>query len=114
MNGQLSLARRMAALLAVALLSSLALAQSTARLQGTVSDQSGAVLPGARVKAINVGTNVERTTETDSSGFYSLPSLPIGTYRVEVEARGMGKQTITGLVLEVVCLPIPRASTSTR
>ncbi len=101
MNGQLSLARRMAALLAVALLSSLALAQSTARLQGTVSDQSGAVLPGARVKAINVGTNVERTTETDSSGFYSLPSLPIGTYRVEVEARGMGKQTITGLVLEV-------------
>ncbi len=77
------------------------LAQSTATLQGTVSDQSGAVVPSAKVLVRNQGTGVERTTQTDSAGNYLLPSLPVGTYRIEVRAEGFQTQVASGLKLEV-------------
>ena len=78
------------------------LAQSTtATLQGTVVDQTGAVVPNANLKVINPATNLTRTTKTDSTGNYLVPALPIGSYNVEVQASGLGKQVVTGLVLEV-------------
>src|SRR5215470_9870123 len=55
---------------------------------GTVSDTSGAIIPEAAVTAKNVTTGLERSTKTDSSGNYSIPELPIGTYEVRVEMRG--------------------------
>ena len=55
---------------------------------GTVSDTSGAIIPEAAVAAKNVTTGLERSTKTDSSGNYSIPELPIGTYEVKVEMRG--------------------------
>jgi outer membrane receptor protein involved in Fe transport len=78
-----------------------ALGQSTATLQGTVSDQSGAVLVNAKVTVRNQETGIERVTQTDSAGQYQVAALPVGRYRVEVQAQGMQTQVADNLVLEV-------------
>jgi hypothetical protein len=79
-----------------------AVAQSgTGTIQGTVTDNSGAVLPNAKVTVTNLNTNVSRTDTTDATGNYSFPSLANGPYRVAVDASGMGKQVVNNLVLEV-------------
>src|SRR5262249_1139813 len=75
--------------------------QSTARLLGTVKDQTGAVIPGAMVKATNVGTGQERMIRTNEGGDYSIPLLPIGEYTFLVEAAGFKTGTVRGLVLQV-------------
>src|SRR3982751_3109664 len=59
-------------------------AQSTATLQGNITDSKGAVVPNATVTIRNRATATERTTQTDSEGTYQIPSLPVGTYSVEV------------------------------
>jgi Carboxypeptidase regulatory-like domain len=74
---------------------------TTATLQGTVTDQTGAVVPNATVTATNQGTNVTRTAKTGSTGDYLIPALPVGAYQVEVQASGMGRQIAKGLTLEV-------------
>jgi hypothetical protein len=78
-----------------------ALAQSTAALQGTVTDSSGAVVPGAKIIVRNQGTAQERTVESDSAGVYVVPSLPVGLYRVSVTASGMQSVAVTNVLLEV-------------
>src|ERR1043166_2940811 len=70
-----------------------AMAQSTATLQGTVRDQKGGVVPGAKVTAKNQGTGIERTTQTDSEGNYQFAALPVGNYSVEVEAQRSEEHT---------------------
>ena len=52
--------------------------QTTATLLGTVSDASGASVPGVSVKAVNLATNVTRETLSDDGGAYSLPEPPAG------------------------------------
>src|SRR5262245_46532220 len=80
-------------LLAVGLLvSSPVLAQSTAVVQGTVTDSKGAVVPNATVTLKNKGTGVERTTQTDSNGNYQVAALPVGTYSIEVKVTGFKTQ----------------------
>ena len=76
-------------------------AQSNARLWGTVTDPSGAVVPGADVTVRNQGTGTEYTTKTNEAGLYEMPSLAVGTYRVEVRASGMQAEAVTGLVLDI-------------
>lgn len=76
-------------------------AQSTASIQGTVADATGATVPNATVTVRNQGTGEERTTQTDAAGAYLVPSLPIGTYRVEVKASGMSTTVASDLVLDV-------------
>src|SRR5262245_2690562 len=78
-----------------------AMAQSTATLQGTVRDQKGGVVPGAKVTAKNQGTGIERTTQTDAEGNYQLAALPVGNYSVEVEAQGFKRQLQNNLAVEV-------------
>ena len=97
-----SRANRLGAVLLIVLAaSSLVLAQSTATLQGTVTDETGAVIPGAKITVTNEATSVARTTLTDSSGNYLVAALPVGSYRVEVESNGLQHQVVQGLVLEV-------------
>ncbi len=55
---------------------------------GTVTDTSGAVISGATVKAHNVDTGLERTTQTSADGTYNLPELPIGKYDVTISQSG--------------------------
>ncbi|HMG36895.1 MAG TPA: carboxypeptidase regulatory-like domain-containing protein [Blastocatellia bacterium] len=78
-----------------------ALAQSTATIQGTVADQSGAVVTGAKVILRNQGTGAEREAITDSKGAYQVAGLPVGVYRVEVRADGFQAQVINDVTLEV-------------
>jgi hypothetical protein len=87
--------------LALAALSSSAFAQSTATLQGSVTDQSGAVVSGAKVTVRNQSTGFERIIQTDSDGNYQAAALPPGVYRVEAQAQGFGPQAINDLTLEV-------------
>jgi hypothetical protein len=78
-----------------------ALGQSTASLNGTVTDPTGAVVANAKVVATNQATGVETATQTDAAGVYLLPSLPIGIYRVQVTASGFQSSIISNLRLDV-------------
>src|SRR5690349_18547222 len=75
-------------LVAGLLVSSPVLAQSTATLQGTVTDAKGAVIPNATVTVRNKATSTERTVQTDSDGNYQLAALPVGNYSVEFKVQG--------------------------
>jgi hypothetical protein len=75
--------------------------QSTAALSGTVTDPAGASVPNATVAARNTATGVELTTQTDNAGAYLFPSLPIGTYRLEVTASGFTRAVVADLTLPV-------------
>src|SRR5689334_14154676 len=59
-----------------------------ASVNGTVTDQSGAVVVGARVVAINAATGQSRETTTTSNGTYVLPLLPVGVYTVSCTRAG--------------------------
>ncbi|HEX5430318.1 MAG TPA: TonB-dependent receptor [Bryobacteraceae bacterium] len=76
-------------------------AQSTAQISGTVKDQTGAVVAGATVTATQTDTGLKRAVMTDAAGSYVLPNLPVGAYRLEVEAQGFRTYVQTGIVLQV-------------
>jgi len=79
----------------------LAFAQSTATIQGTVSDASGAVVPNATVTIHNIDTGSDRALTTDAQGFYSAAALPVGRYRIEVKSQGMQTAIVNDFRLEV-------------
>src|SRR3990167_8557207 len=60
----------------------------TGDITGTVTDPSGAVVPGATVTAENVGTGLSRSAKTAATGDYRLVELPPGLYKVSVQAAG--------------------------
>lgn len=68
---------------------------------GTVTDTSGAVVPGAKVTITEVGQSASRTAVTNGSGVYSFPELPPGTYRVTVEKQGFTTGIRNSVPLEV-------------
>ncbi len=68
---------------------------------GTVTDNSGAVVAGAAVDITNTATNVTNHTQTTSSGDFTVPFLPPGTYRVSVQASGFQKSVIADVTLVV-------------
>jgi hypothetical protein len=68
---------------------------------GTVSDTSGAVLPGATVKVKNAGTGLERTSQTTAEGNYTISELPIGTYSVTVSQAGFQTSVTSNVVVDV-------------
>lgn len=88
-------------LVAGLLVSSPVLAQSTATLQGTVTDSKGALVPNATVTVRNRSTSFERTTQTDTDGNYQVASLPVGTYAIEVKIEGFKTQVADNVILEV-------------
>ena len=75
--------------------------QSTTAVQGTVTDASGAAVPNASIAVRNQSTGEERTTVTDTAGQYLVPSLPVGSYRIEVKAQGMQTIVLNQLALAV-------------
>src|SRR5262245_19429824 len=86
--------------LVILLLSVGAFAQSDRGvLTGTVSDSSGAVIPGATVTATNLATNVASNTITTEGGLYAIPALPPGTYKVRVELTGFKAWEHSGVVV---------------
>src|SRR5579863_54442 len=78
------------------------LAQTTAgRILGTVSDQSGAAVPGATVVVTDTQRGISRTLTTDDSGEYVAPELLPGTYKIHVEAKGFKTTERPNIVIEV-------------
>src|SRR5216684_5639905 len=75
--------------------------QSTATLTGTITDASGAVVPGAKILVHNIGTSEERRAESDSAGVYVIPSLPVGDYRVSATLSGMQTVVANNVAAEV-------------
>jgi Carboxypeptidase regulatory-like domain len=101
-----STARRAACWLAVlglfSLLSSLAFSQSTGgRVVGRVADPTGALLPGVNVTLTNEATSVSHNTQTNDTGDYSFPLIPVGTYRLEFDLAGFKKDVHRGVVLDL-------------
>jgi hypothetical protein len=80
--------------------------QSTASIEGLITDQHGALIRGAEITATDPLIAVTRAVVTDSSGRYQIVALPIGDYRLEVRASGFQ----TGIV-ERVRLEVGRRST---
>ncbi len=78
-----------------------AFAQETASILGTVTDQSGAVVPNAQVTITNNGTGSSRTVTTNQSGNYTAADLPIGSYSVKVDAPGFKAYEKTEVTLNV-------------
>jgi len=70
-------------------------------ITGTVTDASGAILPGAKVTLRNVATNISAMTESNSAGIYTFPSLNPGTYDVTVEKTGFKTRSVTNIPLSV-------------
>src|SRR5262247_3427287 len=84
------------------LYASIAFAQTaTSRITGTVTDASGALVPGAMVTANNEATGVTYTQTTTEAGLYGFPSLPVGAYTISVTLPGFKTATKTGNTLEV-------------
>jgi outer membrane receptor protein involved in Fe transport len=92
---------RLLVILCCLALAPIAAAQSTATIQGTVTDPQGAVVANARVVAHNPAASVERTAQTDEEGNFQIAALPVGVYRVEVQAQGFATQVVSALNLEV-------------
>jgi len=73
----------------------------TGQIQGTVTDTSGAAVPGATVTATAVATNRTSNTATNDEGTYVFPSLPIGQYTIQVEMQGFRASLHSGITLSV-------------
>lgn len=68
-------------------------------ITGTVKDATGAVVPGAQVTATHVATNTNFRADTTSSGDFTVPSLPVGAYKVRVEIQGFKSHVLENVIL---------------
>ena len=78
-----------------------ATAQSTGGITGIVKDESGAVIPGTTVTVTNVDTGQTRNVVSDADGFFSVPLLRSGSYKVEGSLAGFKTFVREGIVVEV-------------
>ena len=92
---------RLFGLLISILMCSAAWAQTTAQINGTIKDQTGAVLPGAEVNVTQTETGFKRNAVTDETGSYVLTNLPVGPYQFEAGLPGFRTYVQTGIVLQV-------------
>ena len=88
-------------LLLLALVSTIAYAQETASIVGTVTDPTGAAVPSAKITITNTQTGIVRNTTTNDTGNYAARELPIGRYDVQVEVPGFKAFKTTGITLNV-------------
>lgn len=88
-------------------------------IRGTITDPSGAAVPGAKVTITNLETNLTRSLTTQQNGSYSFELIPPGNYKMEIEAKGFSKsivpkiQALVGNVVEISqALKVGEVSTS--
>jgi len=97
------LSRIVAALMFLVLLLSssplLSAQTTTATVTGFVTDPTNALIAGAKLDVINMDTNIRYTATTNQEGSYTLPNLPPGPYRIEVEKTGFKTVVKSDLVL---------------
>lgn len=102
MNGRsvLGIMRMLVLMLGIIILPGIVRAQ-TASINGTVTDPSGALVPGATVTAVNEATNGARTTETGNTGTYTISNLAPGTYDINIEKSGLKTIKFAAVTLTV-------------
>jgi hypothetical protein len=74
---------------------------ATASLQGTVTDASGAAVPGASVQVKNTGTGAVQTVASDTAGRFNVPDLIPGSYEVQASKTGFATVVHSGITLTV-------------
>jgi hypothetical protein len=74
---------------------------TTASLSGSVTDTSGASVPGAAITVVNLDTGFKQTATSGPTGEYLFPRLPVGKYKLTVEKSGFATYVQSGLQLEV-------------
>src|SRR5581483_3732914 len=79
----------------------LAQAVANATIHGSVTDITGAPVANAQVKAIETDTGQAQSTQSATDGSYTLPTLPVGPYRLSVTAPSFKTYTQTGIILQV-------------
>jgi hypothetical protein len=91
-----------AVLCSITLLQPLALQgqQTLGGITGQVVDPSGSAVPGAEVKATSEDTKLERSTQSNAQGVYTLNDLPIGKYTVTVATTGFSTEKIPGILVQ--------------
>jgi hypothetical protein len=70
-------------------------------LEGTVADPAGRVITGANVKVLCIDTGITQERQTNASGYYRLPGLPVGRYSVTVSISGFRTGIVENVVLQV-------------
>jgi hypothetical protein len=81
-------------------------------IEGTITDGSGAVLPGVTVTVTNVETGAARVVVTNENGLFRAPLLPLGTYKVTAELQGFKRFEKTGITLSVGATAVVNAQLS--
>src|SRR3954453_18979783 len=76
-------------------------AQSTASVEGLVTDPNGAAVLAAEITVIARDIGVKRVVMTDTAGRYQIFALPLGFYRVEIRAAGFRTQIVENLTVQV-------------
>lgn len=74
---------------------------STANVNGTVSDELGAVIPGAALKLANTATGVSHTTQTNEAGVYRFQNVQVGQYNLDASSEGFTTQRLAPFTLTV-------------
>ena len=74
---------------------------TTATISGTVSDSTGAIVPGTKIVILNEETGISRELGSDETGRYTAPSLGLGNYRVTASRDGFQTQVRSGITLTV-------------
>ena len=83
------------------MMSGLALAQFNSSIEGTVTDASGAVVSEVDIRVTNEATGLESTTKSSNMGYYRVPALAAGHYRVEASKEGFNTAVQNGVVVDV-------------
>src|SRR5690349_849915 len=91
------------------LFSALHAADPTGTIAGTVLDPAGAVVPTAKITVTNTQTGLSREMLSSAGGGFVFPLLPVGAYKIAVEAAGFGRYQQSGLEVaadQSITLPI--------
>jgi hypothetical protein len=81
--------------------SSVAWAQFTSSIEGTVVDPTGSRIPGASVSITNTATGVKSSTQTNGVGYFLFPSLPPNSFHLTVSSAGFKTSEVSSLLLEL-------------
>src|ERR1700752_5003652 len=86
--------------LSLIVLASFSWAQFSSGFQGTITDRTGAVVPGVTIRVANIDTGVTREVISSESGVYVVPSLNPGNYSIQAIKEGFVTAKQDSLVLE--------------
>ena len=91
----------LAAAFLASIVSTVAYAQLTSQITGTISDPSGAIVTSANITVVNEKTGIKWEAKTNGAGIYTVPLLQPGAYRIEIQAPGFRTVSRSGIQLEV-------------